>query len=115
MLDEYQAQQLKVACEEAGAECRINSVATGAGPAGGHHANMLAVEPTRVHVAARVIVDLYELDDPARAEPYTGACPACGADVSAAWECPDCELGFRAAHAADDPLIVFLREHRGFR
>jgi hypothetical protein len=71
-------------------------------------------ERARVRDAAQVIVRVADLADPLHEEPFTGACPACGAAVAHARECPSCALVFHLGRDADDALIVFLREHGGF-
>jgi hypothetical protein len=68
----------------------------------------------QARAAARIFRIIFELEDPADAEPISGPCPACGEKLAEAWACPSCELKFRPAQGEDDPLVAFVRDHGGF-
>ena len=115
LLDDDQLAQAKAAFAQSGVDYWSHAVMTSVGPMGGTHAYALHVSVEHARVAAKLLRNLLELDDPAEALPFTGACPACGEAAVDVWACPSCELGFRSPHDENDPMIVFLRDHGGFR
>ena len=80
----------------------------------GPHAWRVRVPATQAAAAAKVLGRFFDLEDPATAQPFRGDCPACGDPVDGSWTCPSCELNFQPQVKADDPLVLFLREHDGF-
>jgi hypothetical protein len=91
-----------------------DAVNTKVKPWGASHAQVLYVHPDHAGAAATILRLAFDLEDATRDEPFSGPCPACGAEAVKAWACPDCELSFRSRHAPDDPLIEWVRAHGGF-
>jgi hypothetical protein len=114
MLGEQQAIAVIAALREAGIEWRRSTATTGVGRAAGIVRHVIHVPVASGRAAARAVCDALGLEDPERAQPFTGECPSCGQQVTEAWECPSCELGFRCPFDAKDPTIMFVREHGGF-
>ena len=106
--------QLGAAFDANGVLWWSDAVTTDVTPWGGRHAQALFVHPDHAGVAARILRLALGLEDANADEPFTGECPACGAEAVEAWACPDCELSFRSRHDPDAPLIRFVREHGGF-
>ncbi|RKY17868.1 MAG: hypothetical protein DRQ55_14730 [Planctomycetota bacterium] len=115
LLDDLAVALARRALTDAGVANDSKTQMTGVHPWGGSHGYVLLVAVDQARPAARILRELWEIDDPADDQPYTGDCPACGSPVDAAWACPSCELGFRSPGDTDDPLIVFLREQGAFR
>ena len=77
-----------------------------------HSFRVLEIQAT---AAAIVIRNVLEIDDPATAKPFHGACPACGETVNGSWNCPSCEISFSEGYEENDPLVEFIRQHDGFK
>jgi hypothetical protein len=115
LLDARQLESVASAFREAGIAFSSEAVSVGVDIG---HQNLkfaLHVRRDQSEPATRILASVLELEDPDDDRPFTGECPGCGAAVRNAWSCPSCELGFRSRFERDDPMIVFVREHRGFR
>ncbi len=86
----------------------------GVGPQGAETVYVFHLFRDHARTGARILRDVLELEDPAQALPFAGACPSCDAAVDDAWECPSCGLGFRPPYDPRDPFFVFLREQGAF-
>jgi hypothetical protein len=107
--------ELSEALESAGVEHESRGVSLEAKPTGAPSVYLFRVQTTQVQPAARVLGEFFDMEDPERAQPYEGDCPACGEPVAASWDCPSCELNFKPRADPRDPVFQFLRAHEGFR
>ncbi|MHC4845303.1 MAG: hypothetical protein ACYTCU_03980 [Planctomycetota bacterium] len=101
--------------DEQGVVSRHRAIQTHVGVEGGQHAYVIQVQPSDAQKVARTLAHEWEVQDPQRIEPFTGECAACGAQVEGVWECAECGISFRPRLRDDDPVVVFIREHGGFR
>ena len=114
LFGDHQNARIRGAFDAYGVKYWTDAVPTGLDQLGGTHAHVLYVHPDEDRLAATILRMVLELEDATADEPFTGECPACGAEAVEAWACPDCELSFRSRHDPDSPLIRFVREHGGF-
>lgn len=111
---ERQAIALLDALRAGGIEWRRTEAPGVAGRGADTLRHVIHVPAASVRPAARLVGEALGLEDPERAQPFTGECPACSESIADAWTCPSCELSFRCTFDAKDPTICFVREHGGF-
>lgn len=114
LYDEASLDELCQELEAARVEFESASVPLKDGVESAPRAGRVRVSTGHVRTAAKVLGRFFELEDPATVKPFRGPCPACEEEVLDSWTCPSCELSFKATVNANDPLVLFLREHEGF-
>jgi hypothetical protein len=105
-----ESEGIGAALEAAGVEFERNGVITSANRYGGGTAFVFCVDDRDFPNAINTIKSYYGFLD-APAEAVSGICPACGATVNNAFECPDCglSLSFDSRDLMKNhPFTVFL-------